>query len=202
MKTLRSAALAPTFAIFTAFVALGTSGCFLQLAGPPPDSTSGAPSGTSTPTVPPPGAGALRVDIDPGVTVSSTPGQQVGVYVEDTGGGHWNVFTTCDTSKSGGSCNFDMNVSPEAGATFSGVGEAHLAYGDAMTMLDDGTIQLVARTTYEATGISFDTTPGALIQVNVLLDGVPQSGLVHWVERGVLQDGAPSNPVQFIPTAP
>jgi hypothetical protein len=204
MKAPRLPGVAPIVAIFTAFfVALSTSGCFFQLgeerSGSAPTSTAGAPSPTapSTPTTPP-----LDVSIDPGGVMSVSPGQTVGVYVESTGNGHWKVLTTCDTSVSGASCSFDLNVTPEAGSKLSGVTGEGLTFGDdAMAQLDDGTVQLVAQTKYLATGLSFDTEPGALIEVNMLLGGVPQTGVVHWVSGGKVQDGAPSNPVNFVPPA-
>jgi hypothetical protein len=199
MKALRLPQVAPVVAFFTAFVALGTSGCFFQFgeehSGSAPTSTAVAPT---APTTPP-----LDVRIDPGAVTSVSPGQKVGVYVESTRNGHWTVLTTCDTSVSGAACSFDLNVTPEAGSTLSGLTGENLTYGDdAMTQLDDGTVQLVATTKYLATGLSFDTEPGALIEVNMLLAGMPQTGVVHWVSGGRVQDGAPSNPVNFVPSAP
>jgi hypothetical protein len=204
MKTFRSAALTSSLAVVTSFLALGASGCFIQIGeegATSSTSTTGAthpaPSGTSTPTTPP-----LPVSIDPGATLSMSPGHQVGVYVESTGAGHWRVITTCDTAISGSSCSFDLNVTPEAGSKFSAVAGENTTASDAMTELDDGTIQLVTQTKYAAAGLSFDAQPGALIEVNMLLDGVPQTGVVHWVSGGMVRDGVPSNPVDFVPRAP
>jgi hypothetical protein len=217
MEALRSPKLASTLATLTVLAALGTSGCYLQIGEnspgnepastgtprPAPPGATTAPSATTTPSAPRPGAGAAaHVSIDAGATVSPTPGKTVGVYVEETGKGHWSVLTTCDTSVSGAACSFDLNVTPEAGSSFSGVTAANLAYPDAMTVLGDGTIQIATATTHLANGLSFDTEPGALIEVNVLLDGAPQLGLVHYVSGGVEHAGVPGNPVDFVPVAP
>jgi hypothetical protein len=167
-------------------------------------STSNSTTGThQSPTAPPASTPPLDVSIDPGAVMSVSPGQTVGVYVQNTGNGHWEVRTTCDTSVSGAACSFDLNVTPEAGSKLTGVAGENLTYGDdAMTQLDDGTVQLVAQTKYLATGFSFDTEPGALVEVNMLLGGVPQTGIVHWISGGKVQDGVPSNPVNFVPSAP
>jgi hypothetical protein len=203
MKNLRSAALTSSLAAVTAFLALGASGCFIQLGeegATSSTSTTGAtrpkPSGAPTPTTPP-----LPVRIDSGATLSMSPGQKVGVYVENTGGGHWKVLTTCDTSMSGASCLFDLNVTPEAGTKLSAIAGENITSSDAMTELDDGTVQLVTQTKDAASGLSFDAPPGALVELNMLLDGKPQTGIVHWVSGGVVQDGVPSNPVDFVPPA-
>jgi hypothetical protein len=217
MKALRSPKLASILVTLTALVALGTSGCYLQIGENSPGSTPAAsvtpppsppaeaatPSSTATPSAPPAEADpASHVGIDPGATVSASPGKSVGVYVEDTGNGHWNVFTTCDTSVSGATCSFDLNVTPEAGSAFSGIAPENLASPDAMTVLEGGTVQMTTGTRYLENGLSFHTEPGAFIEINVLLDGRPQTGLVHWVSGGVVQDGVPSNPVDFVPAAP
>jgi hypothetical protein len=217
MEALRSPKLASILATLTALAALGTSGCYLQIGEnapgnepastgtprPAPPGATTAPSGTTTATAPPAEAGtASHVSIDPGATVSPTPGKTVGVYVQETGKGHWTVLTTCDTVVSGATCSFDLNVTPEAGSSFSAVTPANLAYPDAMTVLGDGTVQIATATTHLANGLSFDTEPGALIELNVLLDGVPQLGLVHYVSGGAEHAGVPGNPVDFVPVAP
>ena len=201
---MQSPKLASILATLTALVAMGTSGCYLQIGENSPERTpdpTGAPSSTSTPTEPPPAAIAAKVSIDPGATVSASPGHSVGVYVEVTSAGHWSVLTTCDTSVSGHECAFDLNVSPEDGSKFSGVTPQGLAYGDAMTVLDDGTVQIVSQTGTLANGLSFDTEPGALVEINVLLEGVPKPGIFRYIGGGVTQEGVPSNPVEFVPAA-
>ena len=57
-------------------------------------------------------------------------------------------------------------------------------------------------TTYGMNGITFDADPGALIELDVLLDGVAQPEFVYVVSDGRLLSGVPTNPVDFIPATP
>jgi hypothetical protein len=66
----------------------------------------------------------------------------------------------------------------------------------------DGSINLVADTDFGMNGFSFDADPGAMIEVDMLLDGVAQPRFVYAVSDGVLLEGVPTNPVDFDPAAP
>ena len=139
------------------------------------------------------------ITIDTGVGMSASPGEGVGVFVQYAGDGHWDVFTTCDTSASGASCNFDIVVSADPGVMISGVQGADLSAGDTLSLNSDGSFRLVTDTDFGTNGVSFDADPGATIEVDVLLDGVSQPSFVDAVSGGVLLQGVPTNPVDFTP---
>jgi hypothetical protein len=174
--------------VLAACVGLGsaTSGCFVEDNGPPVD---GSPA---------------EMSIDTGATLDVTPGDGAGMFVEYGGGGHWNVFTACDTaiSPSGTACTFDILISADPGVVLSNVLPQDLDPADSLTLQSDGTIHLVAQTSTGGGGVSFDADPGAVIEIDMLLDGIAQPFYVNWIGDGVAQQGAPTNPVDFAPTSP
>ncbi len=223
--SLRSTKLASIFALVTAAFGLSASGCYVQagvqgtrddntsIDSPAPSTTpapsgspstspapSGSPSTSPDPQDPAPDA-IPAVSVDPNATMTTYPGEGVGLYVEYEEGGHWYVYTTCDTAISGASCAFDVIVTPELGASLSSVEGMELEANDAIKLYDDGSIGLVTDTAYGMNGVAFDADPGALVEIDMLLDGVPQPALVYYVDRGVLTAGVPGNPVGFIPSS-
>jgi hypothetical protein len=146
--------------------------------------------------------GVADVTIDTGASLDSTPGDGVGFFVEYQGNGRWNAFTTCDTSISGASCNFDVVISADSDVVISGVEGRDLNDGDTLTLDADGTINLVTDTDFGQNGLTFSADPGATIEFDVLLDGAPQPAFVFAVSDGAVMQGAPSNPVDFTPALP
>jgi hypothetical protein len=139
------------------------------------------------------------VTIDTGAAMAASPGEGVGIYVEYAGDGHWNVFTTCDTSISGASCNFDLVVSSDESTSIGAVEGSDLGPTDSLTLQSDGSIRLVADTDYGMNGFSFDADPGATIELDALLDGEAQPEFIYAISDGALLKGMPSNPVDFTP---
>jgi hypothetical protein len=142
------------------------------------------------------------VSIDPAASMDASPGDGVGLFVEYAGDGHWNVFTTCDTSISGASCNFDVVISADPSVVLSRVEGQDLNDFDTLSLDGDGSIRLVTDTDFGMNGVSFNAAPGATIEVDMLLDGVEQPEFVYAVSDGVLLRGVPSNPVDFTPATP
>lgn len=142
------------------------------------------------------------VTIDSGATMSLTPGDGAGIFVQYAQGGHWNLTTTCDTRSSGQSCAFDIVISPSDGATFSGVQGQDLSSADTLELRSDGTVRLVTSTSYGTNGISFDSDPGATVEIDALLDGAAQPSFVNVVSEGAVLAGVPTNPVDFSPSDP
>lgn len=143
-----------------------------------------------------------QVTIDTGATMSLTPGEGVGVFVQYAKGGHWILSTTCDTRISRKSCAFDVVIAPEAGATLSEVAGQGLSRKDKLELRDDGTVRLVTRTSLGVAGVTFDTEPGAMVEFDVWLDGVPQPRFVYLVSDGSVAEGVPTNPVDVVPSTP
>jgi hypothetical protein len=139
--------------------------------------------------------------IDADVTMDYKPGDGVGLYVEYSSGGHWHVFTTCDTKLTDLSCAFDVVIRPEAGSLVSKVGGYDLAAGDSVGLTESGAVRLLSTTTLSDQGVDFDLDPGALVEIDFLLDGAPQPQFVYAVSHGLVLNGVATNPVQFIPAS-
>ena len=169
-------------------LALGSTGCLVD---------DDATFTTSDPT-----EDIAVITVDPGAALSSTPGTGAGVFVQYAAGGHWTVFTTCDTDVTAGACNFDVLVSADASATLDNVEGTDLSPDDTLTLREDGSIDLVTETADGSDGMTFDADPGAGIELDVLLDGVPQPSMVFVVSDGAVVDGVPTNPVDFVPGSP
>lgn len=141
------------------------------------------------------------ITIDTAASMLANPGDGVGVFVEYAGAGHWDVYTTCDTSISGTSCNFDLLISADARVQLFNVEGVDLNPYDALTLNSDGSIQLVSDTDFGMNGVSFDADPGATIELDVLVDGISRPEYVFVVSEGALLEGVPTNPVDFTPAS-
>lgn len=164
-----------------------------------------------------PGDGAasatpMLAKIDPRGTLTQTPGQGVGVFTEYTPtspahpGGHWYVWWTCDTSLSGQSCPFSIEVSVARGAITNATSEA-FGHADQLTTGNAETPSISATTTTTTTvqGVRFDTEPGAVITLSAALGGQYSGAFLFFVQddqpnggyKGTLTD-----PLEFQPTSP
>jgi hypothetical protein len=140
-----------------------------------------------------------QVVVDTGATMSAAPGTGVGMFVQYDEGGHWTVFTTCDTERSGLDCEFDILVTTVYPSDrIANVDGFELSSGDTFTQSADS-VNLVTLTNFGMNGMFFDTDPGAEIEIDVLIDGVPQPQYVYAVSNGRLVEGVETNPVDFIP---
>lgn len=142
-----------------------------------------------------------QVSVDSGAKMTATPGTGVGVFVQYEAGGHWNVSTTCDTDKSGESCRFDLIVSTRPGVAIENVQAHDLEPEDDLSLAVDGSIELLTETTSGTDGVTFDTRPGATIELDALLDGDSAQRFVFAVQDGKLVRGVATNPVDFTPSA-
>jgi hypothetical protein len=189
----RTTKLASILSIFTASLAM--SGCYFQ-------GTLGGYIDDPAPVVddPPPVTNVpAAIVIDSDAAMEAYPGEGVGIYVQYAYGGHWTVFTTCDTLYSDVSCNFDLLIEPEPGLSLWNVSEQDLDSADTLSFYDDSSVNLVTRTTYGMDGVSFDADPGASIRIDVMVDGVARPEFVYVVSNGQVLDGVPTNPADFYP---
>jgi hypothetical protein len=141
------------------------------------------------------------IDVD--AQVDTRPGEGAGVFVEYAAGGHWTLRTACDTLKNSTPCAWDIIVTPEDGRSISRVLAEDLEAGtDSVAVYPDDprSYQLVAQTSGDLDGITFDTEPQSAISVDVLLDEACALPYVFWVGEGAVHTGAPSNPIQLVPT--
>lgn len=121
-------------------------------------SSSGGGSGSSS------GGGATQpmlVIVDPDQTMNATPGDGVGVFVQYKTGGHWDVWWTCDTNKTGLSCSYDITVSVATGAIANLAGQT-LESNDSVTQDSKTQVEAITTTSTGIDGMTFDTplTPG------------------------------------------
>ena len=133
-----------------------------------------------------------QIDID--------PAGGAGMFVEYAAGGHWHVRTSCDTGR--GPCAWDILVSPADGHVLSNVTPEALESDDSLHEYasSPGTWQLNANTSSDLDGFTFDTDPGAAVEIDALLDGVCAVGYFYWVGDGALHSGSPSNPLILSPS--
>jgi len=140
------------------------------------------------------------IDVDRQIEVQA--GEGAGVFIEYTSGGHWQLRTTCDSLKNNVACKWDIIVTPEDGQTFSNVVATDLESTDAVRPFPDDTrsYQLIAETSGDIDGFTFDTAAGAAISVDALIDDQCALPYFFWIGDGALHSGSPSNPVILAPS--
>jgi hypothetical protein len=168
-------------------------------------SSSGAGTssgGNSTPTQP------MLVDVDPNRTMNATPGNGVGVFTQYETGGHWNVWWTCDTSKTSLPCAFDVTVTVSTGTIANVAGET-LEAAEAPTQATTQSVELVTTTTTGIDGMTFDTVVPAgttpIITLNAKLNGVDDSEYLFFVQDGQINGnyaGSLTDPLMLEPSSP
>jgi hypothetical protein len=155
----------------------------------------------------------LKMDIDTGGHLVADPGKAVGIFAEYTAGGQWLLWTTCDTTSSGYLCGFDIVASVKAGEALAVENQtADLEDTDKVLRVDDGAVRLIFETDTDTDGVWLTAPAGETLELDAELDGgdpvicdrntgVCQQ-IVSWPSGGAVQVGAPSNPVDLVPTAP
>lgn len=159
---------------------------------------SGSPSGPSCSSSTP-----AQSAIDVGGKLEVEAGQGAGLFVEYSTGGHWQVRTSCDTLKTNANCAWDVIVTPEDGASLVNVVGSDLEPDDSVSPYpyDQVSYQLLATTSSDIDGFTFDSNPGAAVQVDALLDETCALSYFYWVGDGALHSGTPTNPLVLIPSA-
>lgn len=137
--------------------------------------------------------------IDTGEGFELDPGVGVGVFVEYEGDGRYRISTTCDSRRSGYACYFDIIASVPASASIVSV-EGENLEDDALDQLDDTTVSFRSVTDYDTDGFVLITEPGASLSVDTLLDCSCGNRYVYWIGDGAIHAGAPSNPIEFVPS--
>ena len=137
------------------------------------------------------------VAIDVGAHVGRVePGFGTGLFVEVDEGGLWHLFVTCDTELSGYACGWEVDVRAE---DVEWVDDDGLGLEDEVDVYDDDGLYAYLENDVDVDGVWFTTTPGAAIELTMLLDGASQPTFVYWVGGGVQNEGAPTNPIVFLP---
>lgn len=138
------------------------------------------------------------IDVDQLLEVD--PGAGAGAFIEYESGGTYHVTTSCDVDQ-GGECFWDIVVTPLGDAALFGVAPYDLESDDTVTLGTGNQVRLVASTGKDFDGFDFQTDPGAGVEVDVFLDNAPGNRYLFWVGDGAIRGGAPTNPVNLIPSA-
>jgi hypothetical protein len=195
----RSLGLWPAILSVAAFVAAGSlSGCIIH---EDDDDDDGGPGRWETEQ--PEGPVIELVSIDTDQTLDAIPGEGVGLFVEYAAGGEWHLWTTCDTNYSNVACKFDAFVTVDKSSEIISVEEGDLEGYDVVEVLESGEVHFHGETASDVDNMVVTTTPGAILRLEMSLDGIANERYVYWIGNGgVLHEGAPSNPVNFQPSKP
>ena len=128
-------------------------------------------------------------------------GVGAGAFIEYDTGGTYHVTTSCDADN-GGDCFWDIIVRPLDGAPLISASAVDLEEDDSLSFGADDQLRLVANTGRDFDGFTIQTEPGAALEVDALLDNACGNRYLFWVGDGALHSGAPSNPIDLVPSAP
>jgi len=151
----------------------------------------------------------MLVDVDPNRTMNASPGEGVGVFTQYETGGHWDIWWTCDTSKTSLPCAFDVTVTVSTG-TISNVTGQTLETSDTLTVVSTQDIELVTTTTTGVDGVTFDTVVPAgttpIITLTAKLNGQADAGsYLFFVQDGEINGdyaGTLTDPLMLEPSSP
>ena|SRR5579883_2389484 len=179
------------FLVAAASCAFGAMGCVVDNQpsygyGGGSGGGSGGSAGTSSG-----GASAtpLLVDVDPGRTLNAQPGQGVGVFTEYVSGGHWHVWWTCDTGKTGSPCSFDVKVSVDRDSILDVSADTSTSAASSVTQPTAQSLESQTTTSTGVDGVHFDTTPGAIITLDASVDGMHDGSFLFFVQDGQVNGG-------------
>ena len=137
--------------------------------------------------------------------MTAQPGDGVGVFTEYAAGGHWHIFWTCDTNRTNFDCLFNVGIST-AGAITNPAGDA-LDTTDQLSLnqAPAGQLTAVAQTAATIKGVTFDTAPGAIVTIDVQVDGQRQGEFLFFVQDGLVNGGYAgrlTDPLMLEPSSP
>ena len=135
----------------------------------------------------------MLVDVDPNQTMNASPGDGVGVFVQYKTGGHWNVWWTCDTNKTGETCSFDNSVSVSKGTITNVASMSPSLAAPGVTQNAPGTIEAQTTTTTGVDGVTFDTPLTGeqvpVITLDAKVNGQDNPGWLFFVQDGQINGG-------------
>ena len=148
----------------------------------------------------------LEATIDTGATMTvPLVGEESGLYIEyseDPGveEGVWYVTVSCDTVYSGYSCLWDVYATPQSGPV--DYSSDLVDWEDYLGFYDRYTVAMYSDNAYDLDGFFLYTDPGVAVTFEVYLDGCAGQRYVYWVGDGAVHAGAPTNPIDLVPSAP
>lgn len=138
------------------------------------------------------------IDADQALEVD--PGAGAGAFVEYESGGLYRVTTSCDFEESG-SCLWDILVTPHDDAPVLALSAVDLEGSDSVSITEGNSVHLEAVTGSDFDGFTVQVDPGVGIRFDGLLDEACGNRFLFWVGDGALHSGAPSNPIDLLPSA-
>ena len=185
-------------------------GCAVQSEPVPAGAGGAGPASTGPGGI---GGGApsttpILVDVDPNQTMNATPGEGVGVFVEYKTGGHWHVWWTCDTDKTGLDCVFSNTITVATGSISNLVGQM-LESSNMATQLNAQKVIVNTDTTTGVDGITFDTPFSSgqkpMITLEAQLNGGDNGQFLFFVQDGQINGGYTgtlTDPLKLEPSIP
>lgn len=151
--------------------------------------------------VPSPAAEVATIDTNDTDSISSPPGEGIGVLVDYDTGGHWHIWTVCDTSISDSVCAYDVTAQVLGGDIPTNVIGEDLEGGEAAGLACSDTAFLSSITDFGTDSLRFTTAPGASVQITGALDRTVFPDVIFWAFGGAAQTSA-TNPVTLTPASP
>jgi hypothetical protein len=142
-----------------------------------------------------------QANIDTDQALDVDPGAGAGAFIEYDTGGTYHINTSCDVAQ-GNPCYWDILVTPLNCAAIQNVAAVDLESDDSVSVEAGNQAHLVAYTDQDFDGFTLQTDPGAGIELDALLDNGAANRYLFWVGDGALHTGAPSNPVDLLPSSP
>jgi hypothetical protein len=166
------------------------------------DTPTPSPTSPTSPTTPP-STSPMLVVVDTDQVMNADPGQGVGVFTEYSAGGKWHIWWTCDTAKSKISCDVALSATAASG-TIDGLNSDQLQ-GGTVTSPTPSRVEASITTTNQVHGITFTTTPGAVVTLEATVGGLkegpgPNRSFFFFVQDGKINGGytgALTNPLQL-----
>jgi len=167
-------------------------------------STSAPQPPSSTPTSPSP----MLASVDTDQVMNADPGQGVGIFTEYGAGGKWHIWWTCDTAISQQQCDVSLTATAATG-TIGALNSDQLQGGTVATP-DPARVEAHVTTTTQVHGITFTTTPGAVVTLEASVGGLtegpgPNHSFFFFVQNGKINGGYTgllTNPLQLQGTKP
>ncbi len=188
---LRSRALSAT--LTTLALALSTTACVIETSSS--SSGYGGYDGPDRGETPRSNPSPVLIEVDTNAKLEADPGAGVGVFIEYGTGGKWHIFWACDTNETGRPCDYQVKVRPSQGKLTSVVDD-----GGRALPTTGGEISLRRVTSTKNDGMRFDGDPGAVITLEVTLDGRTENVFFFFVQNGTRNggyEGALTNPIKL-----